>query len=392
MKVKKSSLQLACRATRWLFLAFGLGISSWAPMVPFVKLKLDVDDGQLGVILFIFGIGALAAMPLAGYFIHKAGTRLISFLSALSVIAILPLLTVSSSIASTCLVLFLFGIATGILNVSINAQAVEVETLASRHIMSGFHCLFSTGGLFGALIISGLLQSGFSLLFCALAVSSFMFLIVMFHWQHLLPPQKNDREAAQGWKFSFPGSKVLFLGMICFISFMAEGSMLDWSAEFLHSVLDYAPDSAGIGYALFSIAMALGRYFGDRLIGRWGNFAVFQTGSLIAAGGFLIVVSLGYGYLELLGFCLIGFGASNIVPILFSSTGRLSAKTSSAALTIVTTFGYAGTLAGPAFIGFLAQATTLSFAFLSLSFLLIIVGFSGRRVISTESLEPIQNL
>ena len=111
--------------------------------------------------------------------------------------------------------------------------------------------------------------------------------------------------------------------------------MLDWSAEFLRSSLHYEASLAGIGYALFSIAMACGRLTGDKLIQRFGIFAVFQAGSLIAASGFLVVVNAGWGYVELLGFCLIGIGAANVVPILFSASGRLPTTSPSYALTVV---------------------------------------------------------
>jgi MFS family permease len=198
----------------------------------------------------------------------------------------------------------------------------------------------------------------------------------------LLPFNQNPKtHKISAGRSTLPNKQVLYLGGLCFIAFMAEGSMLDWSAEYLHSNLDYEASLAGIGYALFSIAMAIGRFIGDRLIQRFGSMQIFQIGSLVAASGFLIVVNLNWGYLELLGFCLIGLGASNVVPILFSSSGRLPEISSNTALTTVTTCGYVGLLLGPALIGFLAQATNLSFALAAIAFLLIAIGTLGRAAI-----------
>lgn len=382
---KHVSFKQSCLATRLILLAFGLGISSWAPMVPYVKTRLNVDDAELGLILFVFGIGALIAMPVAGYILHQFGSRLITFISAMFVILVLPFLAITSTVPTVCLTLFLFGIGTGFWNVSINAQAVVVESKSDRPLMSGFHCLFSVGGLFGALIVTCLLELGFSLVFCALVISSMIGLIVALQWKKLLPDQEGTELEQAKYTFSFPNIQVIFLGLICFISFMTEGSMLDWSAEFLRSELDYQTSIAGIGFAIFSIAMASGRFLGDKIIQKLGAAFVFQVGCFLTAFGFIVVVYFGWGYTERLGFFLIGLGASNIVPILFSSTGRLSDGSAKYALTIVTTFGYLGMLIGPAFIGFIAQATTLSFAFLCLSLLLVTVGVKGRAVVMKNS-------
>lgn len=374
----------ACQATRSIFFAFGLGIASWAPMVPFVKTKLQANDAELGLILFASGMGALLSMPIAGFLVHKFGTRSMTALWSMIVIMILPFLVIADTALAVSFALFLFGVSTGFWNISINAHAVEVESKAPIPIMSGLHCFFSTGGLFGAILVSGLLEFGFDPLFCSLTVSSIMFLIILLNWRKLLPHEKGALQtkipstASSKTGFAFPDIRVLLLGILCFVSFMTEGSMLDWSAEFLRSTLHYSASIAGIGFALFSTGMVVGRFTGDRIIQWKGTFFLFQIGSLLAACGLLIVISAGWGMLELSGFFLIGLGASNIVPILFSASGRVQSASSNFNLTIVTTFGYMGLLIGPAFIGFIAQATSLSFAFGCISVLLAVVGFSGK--------------
>jgi MFS family permease len=157
--------------------------------------------------------------------------------------------------------------------------------------------------------------------------------------------------------------------------------MLDWSAEFLHANAGFDTAIAGLGYSFFSISMALGRYTGDRMIQKLGVPLVFQLGALIAAAGFFVVVSLHWAYLEFLGFSLIGFGAANIVPILFGSSGKIPRVSSSAALTVVTTFGYVGCLIGPALIGFIAKFFSLPLAFMIVAIFLVFIGFIGKKAI-----------
>lgn len=361
-------------AVKLIFLAFGLGISSWAPMVPYIKDKFQLDDAQLGTILLAIGFGSLLVMPVAGWLIRYLGSKKMIVYGGFFFSILLPLLTIISTPFSLTFVLFLFGAACGIMNISINAQAVEIEAKSAQTLMSGFHCFFSLGGLFGALALSGLLELKLPLPLAALVIAFLIFFLLIKEKKNLLSDTLQKSNQPTGTKYSFFSLNIFLLGMCCFISFMAEGSMLNWSAEFLHSSKEYPRTYAGIGYALFSIAMAFGRLMGDRIIAAFNKYFIFQTGCWTAGCGFLIIVYFNIWYSELLGFCLIGLGISNIVPILFSSAGKIS----NSALPLVTSLGYIGGLVGPGVIGFLAQFTSLSFALGSLSILVIAMGLCGR--------------
>lgn len=374
-KVKKAAL-----ATRFFFFASGLAVSSWAPMVPFAKNRLDLDEALLGLVLLAFGIGALIMMPITGWLVHRYGSRKSCLAGAFFLPFVLPLLVLAPSALLLSFTLFCFGCILGVMNVSMNAQAILVETKTQLPLMSGFHCLFSLGGLTGAAAISLLLNNGFDLLSAATIIAFLIALAMITHFKHLLNEERTT-DTTQSIPFNFPSPSVLLLGTLCLISFLAEGAMLDWSAVYLRTNLNYEVTIAGIGYAAFSVAMAIGRWIGDRLIQQFGAPLIVQSGGFIAACGLLIVLYLHWFQLELFGFFLIGLGASNIVPVLFSAAGRANDTSSSFALTIVTTFGYTGLLVGPAIIGFLAEATTLSTALTGVAFLLGIIGLTARTAL-----------
>lgn len=369
----------ARRAISIIFFISGLGLSSWAPMVPYAKSRLGLNEADLGLILLAFGIGALLSMPLTGWLVQRFGSRNVTIYSALLLIVILPILTVAASTLSLSLFLFLFGATCGTLNVSMNSHAVFVEKRNDKPIMSGIHCLFSLGGLAGAGVMSLLLEMGMPLFTCSFTLSVLMAAVLIPQYKSLLPTDTEATSSAHV-PFAFPRGKVIFLGSLCFISFLAEGSMLDWSAVFLRSIHGYEAALAGIGYAIFSVAMAFGRFIGDRFIHRFGPIMTIQVGSLLAASGLLLSVNFSWGYIELIGFGMIGLGAANIVPILFSAAGRLPDTAPSHALAVVTTLGYMGILLGPAFIGFVAQSTSLSTALIGVAVLLIGVGIASRRL------------
>lgn len=172
----------------------------------------------------------------------------------------------------------------------------------------------------------------------------------------------------------------MFIGILCFIMFLAEGSMLDWSALFLTTLRGVEHSQAGLGYALFSITMTLGRLNGDRVVNSLGRYRVLLLGSLCAAVGLSLAIAFNHATVSLVGFMLVGLGASNVVPILFSAAGNQRDMPANLAIASVTTVGYAGILAGPALIGFIAQFSSLTVAFACVAALLLAVTASARAV------------
>jgi predicted MFS family arabinose efflux permease len=365
-------LPAARRATQGFFLLSGVAVASWAPMVPFAKARLDLDEAHLGILLLCLGLGCAGSMPFAGHFSHRYGNRIVLTVSGLVVCLALPLLAAAPSPALLGAALVVFGAGLGIVDVAMNAHAVDVERLHGRPLMSGFHALFSIGGLVGSAVMSALLGAGAPLAGCATAVCLALGAIVITQRRQLIVLE-HDVAIVQRSMFSAPPTIAVLLGVLCLVVFLAEGAMLDWGAVFLRSERGFALADAGLGYAAFSVAMATGRLLGDRLTVRLGAVRIVRDGGLVAAAGFVLACALPSRAASLVGFVLVGLGASNIVPVLFSAAGRVPGSSPGVAIATVTTFGYAGMLAGPAVIGFIAHATSLPLALGGIAVLLAMV-------------------
>jgi len=364
-------------ATRVIFFIAGMGMSAWAPLVPYAKARATLSDASLGGLLLFLGVGSLAAMPLTGILASKYGCKAVIVSAGLFMMLTLPLLAVLPTPFTLALCLMVFGAAIGVMDVAMNIQAVEVEKAAGRAMMSGFHGFFSIGGIAGAGLVSAMLWLGLSPLNAVLLIVALIILLLLSSQKHLL----SDRQHQSGSPlFVLPRGWVLFLGTLCFILFLAEGAILDWGALFLTSVRDLPASQAGLGYAVFSIAMTIGRLTGDRIVNACGSALILLLGSLCAAAGILLAVSINDARVTLLAFLLIGFGASNTVPILFSAAGKQETMPASLAISAMTTIGYAGILAGPALIGFVSQWFGLTTAFSAIAMLLLAVAASARLV------------
>jgi predicted MFS family arabinose efflux permease len=379
-----NTLKKATRATRMTFFISGLAMASWAPMVPYARARLALDDADLGLVLLAFGGGSMLSMPLVGWLANRYGNdRVIGVAGALMCLA-LPMLAVVPTVATLAIALLFFGAMLGAVDVAMNAHAVEVERMHGRAVMSGFHGLFSLGGLAGAAAMSAMLACGFPLLACALSIAVVIALIVASQQASLLrmptPARAVEIDSTPTPVFRLPRGSLLLVGALCFVSFLAEGSMLDWSALLLRDFRGYSAASAGLGYACFSVAMATGRLTGDRLIASLGPVWTVRAGATLAATGFLISALLPWHATALTGFVLVGLGAANVVPVMFSAAGRLPNVPPAISIAAVTTLGYAGLLLGPALIGFVAHATSLPAALAAVAILLLLVAASARVV------------
>ncbi len=247
--------------------------------------------------------------------------------------------------------------------------------------MSGFHAFYSLGGIVGAASISILLMLGATPVHSALAALAVMVMAVLIAYPGLLP----FGNPTDGPAFAIPRGIVLFLGVLCFIVFLVEGSMLDWSAVLITEQRDTGPAQAGFAFASFSLAMTLGRLIGDRVVARMGRRPVITIGGLLAAAGIVLATSVSVRAVALLGYALVGLGCSNIVPVLFSAVGRQKTMPQAVAVPAITTLGYAGILTGPAGIGFIAQHSSLTVAFLFVATLMVAVAASSGLLRTLDS-------
>lgn len=356
-------------ATRLAFLAAGFGLACWAPLVPFAKDRLGVDDGVLGALLLCLGLGSVAAMIATGILSARFGARPIIIAGGLGMAIALPLLTIASTPLTLGITLAIFGGALGSIDVAMNIHAVEVEKAASRPLMSGFHALFSIGGFAGALMMTVLLSANMGALAATLICSALMVLAVVVAWPRLL----KTAAAEDAPLFAVPRGIVLLLAVLAAITFLVEGAVLDWSALLLTTANHVSTEQGGIGYILFAIAMTIGRLSGDALTAKLGDRATLLWGGVIAIAGFAVILASPVTLVALSGFLLIGLGAANIVPVLFRKGGSQTVMPAGLAVAAITTMGYAGVLLGPASIGFVADHVGLAGSFWMLAALLCVV-------------------
>jgi len=367
-------------STRLLFLVAGFGYGCWAPLVPLTKIKFGIDEHILGLLILCMGIGSIAAMVVTGMLATRVKSKTILLCSGGGFAVMLALLPLAGSTPVLGCILFGFGATLGALDVAMNLQAVQVERAAARPMMSGFHALFSIGGFGGAAFMTLLLSLHVAMFAAALVCAALMAALLGVAAPRLLVTGAQAQAGAGGPMFALPRGLVLVLAVLAGIAFLVEGALLDWGALLITETQLVPVAQGGIGYMIFSMAMTAGRLSGDALAARLGDLRTLLWGGLVALLGFIILLAAGQAAVALTGFAFIGLGCANIVPVLFRRAAAQTIMPAALAVAAVTTTGYAGILAGPAVIGFVAQATSLHTAFWMLAGLLMLVPLCARAV------------
>lgn len=347
------------------FFIQGLVFASWASRIPDIKTMLHLNDAALGGLLFIIPVGQMCAMALSGYLVSRFGSRKMLSIAAFLYPATLVALGSADSIWLLSVALFCFGMTGNLCNISVNTQGVGVERLYHHSIMATFHGLWSLAGFMAGLISTWMV--GFDVSpqyhFYFIFLASFVLLLVMRGF--LLPrdiPQK-EKEGETRKVFVKPDRYIVWLGLIAFGCMACEGTMFDWSAVYFETIIAPSKELIRVGYVAFMCSMACGRFMADRLVTRFGAISIIRVSGIVIALGLLIAVVFPSLYLATLGFLLVGFGTSSVVPLCYSMAGKSKTMLPGVALATVSTIGFMGFLLGPPVIGFIAQISSLRWSF-----------------------------
>jgi len=365
-------------AVKLLFFINGFVHANLAARFPRVQEIFSIDNGTFGIVLLSSSLGALVAMPFTGWLIIRNGSRRIAITAVFLYCLFVPLVPVMTNMYGLIFIFFIMGITAGMLDVSMNAQAVMVEQQYRKPIMTSFHALFSIGMVIGA---------GCGALFVKLQTTLLIHLSIVialglvgamwarYHLIHDKPAEKTE----EGPAFRLPNAAMISIGVIAFCCMLGEGAMADWSTNFMEKIAGASKALAPIGLSSFALAMTIGRFFGDSIRAKLGDTKLMIYLGIISTLGLTITLLFVNPYIAIGGLFITGLGLSSIVPIAYSIAGNTKDLPPGVGLAMVTTVGYSGFLFGPPIIGFIADWQSLRLALGVVALLFIVMTVLGAR-------------
>jgi fucose permease len=353
------------------FFVNGFMTGSWAPQIPVFLTRLGISEFTLGLLILLFGAGAVVFMSWCGYLIARYGSRsVVRWFGAAATFGLL-IVALAPNVPTAAVAMFLFGGVIGGMDVAMNSNAVAVEKRLSRAIMSSSHGFWSLGGFVGG-GLGGFAIQNYGHLVHAVLVTIVAAILLSLSLRHLIVEERHI--VTEHKKFSLPKSPAIYLvGLMALLSMIPEGSVLDWAALYLKQEHGADIATAGLAFAFFAGTMATVRFMGDAVRNRFGAVTTLRVSSLIAATGMLVAGFAPTPWVAIAAFAFCGLGIANMVPIIFSAAGNQPGLSAGGGMSVVTTMGYSGILMAPSAIGFVGQHTGFAPVFISVSALLIVV-------------------
>jgi fucose permease len=339
-------------------------VGTWVAQIPFVQERFDLSRSAIGLVIAGMSIAVILALPIAGQAIVRHGSARMTWVGGIACALAVNLFVLAPHPLLVAVGLFVLGGASATMDVAMNSHGVGVEQRLGRPIMSSLHAGWSFGGMTGA-AFGGLMTALGLDARVAVAVASALLLAALVVSARRIGPGS----AAAGEdtpRFTVPSRGVVLLAILCLLIMVTEGAMADWGALYLRQDLGTDAAVAALGFAFFTAGMTTGRVIGDWVNRRIGPVALLRFGALLTGVPLAAMLLIGAPAAAFAGFFAIGLGVANGVPLMFSAAGRQPDTPPGPAIAAVSSMGSLGFLAGPPFIGFLADAVSLPWALATL--------------------------
>jgi fucose permease len=376
-------LRAAIWALRAQFFVAGALFATWGVHVPSIKSHYGLGERSLAIAMMAASLGSVVSLLYAGKVLARHSPRRILPLLALVCTVAIGSLLLPSAYGLLLLLMLAYGTAAALFDVAINDEATVIEREAGRRLMSGFHGMFSLGGMAGAVAWTVLANAGASPTQHLAGAAGALLLVALVTSGFMLRQQRHGEPG--GSPLSIPRGPLLLLGLLAAAGLIAEGAMYDWSVLYLRQERGAPHGTASLAYASFSAAMAAGRFAGDWVRAHVAPAALLRWSGTLGAIGMALALAGAHPWAALTGFALVGLGFANIVPVVFSAAGQVPGVAPAHGIAAVSSVGYFGMMVGPPVIGFIAQDRSLSAGLLVVIAFAVLVSALARRAISAAA-------
>jgi MFS family permease len=373
----------------------GVLAMAWVPRIPEIKHSLGINNGQFGILLLTASTASAIGTQTVGRLVHRFGSK--SVLRVVTIGLPLGILLVSQSthsIIEMAFALFFMAFNLVSMDLSINVQAVAIESHLKKRYMSSFHGMWSVGALTATLFggtVAHYISPETNLLIVAIAG-------VIAHLYILRFVLGNDEDGHEGdtestGKIPLFGKKYLVLWLIGFGmigALLPEGAVSDWSALLLRENMGIGKGLNATGFGCFAFAMIVSRLTGDKILTALGPERTVKLGGYIGGLGMAIGIAIGVPLSHHhpmpaliiidIGFLLAGLGIGPMIPAMMVAAAALPGIAPSVAMGRILIIGMAAYFIGPSLTGGLAQWFNLPLAMFFPVATLIFAGWLSRSL------------
>lgn len=309
-----------------VFAASGVLAFSWLARIPSVRDELGLTPADLGAILLVGSVGALATVFSSGPILERFGSARV-FAAGSVVVAIgFALMGVGPAVGSWWVFgigILVNGVGGSLLTVPMNVESARIERAHGRSVIPHFHAAFSAGAVGGSMLGAGASTAGipvvvqFGVLGLAIAVVRLVALGSGMVLPAAAPAHRQvERTARKGSALGvWAEPRTLVIGLVAFAAALSEGAANNWLALAFVDGFGSTEAFGGIVLGVFIGSMTVVRIAGARAIDRLGRVATLQLSITLSLLGVAAFGLAGRPLPALVGVALWGAGAALCFPI-----------------------------------------------------------------------------
>ena len=366
---------VSCRAL-YFNLSFYIGL--WTIRVPTIKDQLQTDYIGIGYIMATFAFGSILIMIFSNTIIKEISSKKAIGISGITQAVLWPIAPLIYQLDIFLFYAFVFGLCYGLFEVAINLQASNIEKRERKSMMSGFHAFFSLGLLSGSFVTSLLLEFNVSFFMNTI---TYVIILLPLHILFVKYLQKDQKtvEKNKGSVFFWWPLFIIILAFITIADSFTEGGIDSWAALYMRDAIGVEGFKIGIPAICFNLFMVFGRLIGDKIRDKLGVYKFLLGLMLMTLLGLVIIISYNTIVSSIIGFSILGFGISSIIPLAYSLASKIEGIDSAVGISIISICAYGVFMIAPAFMGYIAKYLGINYVFspmiilFSIAFLVIII-------------------
>ena len=350
------------------FVVVGLFWGCFAAYVPVIKAQLGANDALFGLLLLGSATGLVSSMWLAPKADKILGPRAMQ--AGVVVLALVWLLPAQVAVpAIFALAMGLVGMASGLLDVVMNARVSELEAKHDRPLMNANHAMFSLAYAAAATLTGLAREADVTPVLVFAGFGAVSLLMAPFLRMDVTVVVADDDASGR-----YPLWPILMAGFIVLVAFMSEASVETWSALHIERTLGGGAAEGALGPAMLGFTMAFGRFSGQAISAHVREVTVLVSAATLSSIGALIAALAPSPMMAYVGFGILGLGVSVIGPLGLALVGRIvKPHLRTEAISKVAALGFSGFFLAPVLMGQVSQAFGLRFAFGAVAALILIV-------------------
>lgn len=300
---------------------------SWLARVPSVRDDLGLGAVELGGILLVGSVGALATVFSSATLLARFGSARVFAAGAIVMSAGFALMGVGPALASSWLFglgIVVNGIGGALLNVPMNVESARIEQAYGRAVIPHFHAAFSAGAVAGSLLGAAASSAGIPVIVQFAVVGALIgcLRLAVLSAGMVMPgtplPSANRAPRASGRTAGFgvwTEPRTVLIGVVAFAAALSEGAANNWLALAFVDGFGSTEAIGGLVLGVFIGSMAVVRVLGTRVIDRLGRVASLQLSGLFGFLGLALFGLSSRPQVALVGVALWGIGAALCFPI-----------------------------------------------------------------------------